>query len=133
VKAGNALVTHCAPHLLDYRLRSLVDVRGSESEKAEAAIQQSILASIVFYEVVPVGAAVVLQAEFVLRVIEIGAAKKAAVLIVESDLGAWAGQASHNQKHPQPRFHGRFGRGLSQFDRAAQSGDALGSAVRFGE
>jgi hypothetical protein len=49
------------------------------------------LAPVVFHESVPVGSAVVLQAEFVLRVVEIGPAHEATLLIVEWDLGAWAG------------------------------------------
>ncbi|HYR50181.1 MAG TPA: hypothetical protein VES90_08365 [Candidatus Eisenbacteria bacterium] len=52
-------------------------------------------------------------------------------MIVQRHLGAWAGQASHEEKHPEPRFHRRFCRGLGQLDRAPQFGYALCTPIRF--
>lgn len=44
--------------------------------------------------------------------------------------GSEGGATGPYQKHPQPRFHRRFGRGLGQLDRATQSGDAFDASVR---
>jgi hypothetical protein len=80
--------------LRNHRFRLLEDVGGGEPKEAEAGVQQEILPPVVGDQAVPMGGAVVLESESVLRVVEIWAAQDAAVLIFEQDLGLGAGKAA---------------------------------------
>jgi hypothetical protein len=67
------------------------DIGGRESEQAVAAVQQSILPAIVRDQTVAMASPVVLQGEFVLRVVQIGMPEEPTVLIEKRDLGLRAG------------------------------------------
>jgi hypothetical protein len=69
--------------LRNRRFRLLEDVGGGEPKEAEAGIQESILPAVVRDEAVPMGGAVVLEPKSVFRVIKVGAAEGATMLIVE--------------------------------------------------
>jgi hypothetical protein len=73
--------------LHNHGFRGLKYVASCESEKAEASVNQPILAAVVVDQTVPVRAAVIFETELLGRVVKVGATEKAAVFVVERDLG----------------------------------------------
>jgi hypothetical protein len=61
----------------------LEDVGSGEPKEVEASVQQEILPAVVGDQAVPMGGAVVLEPKSVFRVIKVGAAEGATMLIVE--------------------------------------------------
>src|SRR5262249_50756788 len=94
------------------RVRGVVDVGCSEPKEAEACAEQTVLATVVLDETVAMTAAVVLEADPLLRVVQVWPPEKAPPVVVERDLGSR--KPGQHQEHAQARFHLRLGRGVGE-------------------
>jgi hypothetical protein len=83
-----------------------VDVRGSETQEAEAGVDEQVLPAVVLNEALAVIAPVIFQNEAGRRVIEVCPTDEllAAVAEVSLDLRVW--KSGLDEHPPKPSFHG---------------------------
>src|SRR5579872_2885050 len=96
-------------NLDDDRRRISKDVGGGETEQPYPGIQQPVLPPVVVGQAVAMSSSVVLDAELVIVVVEIGTADESSPAVMNGDLRPGPWQTSEDEDHPQTGLHRRFG------------------------
>lgn len=106
------------------------DVGAGEAQQLDPGVEQPILASVVFGEVVAMDCAVVFDAEAAVFVIEVEPACKLPSTVVNLELCRGPGQTAEHEGHSKARLHGRLGGGLREIDDPAKVLDPSTAVVR---
>ena len=109
-----AALCQSIPDLRDDAIRTAEDVSGCEAEQPDTGQQQPILAPIVLNKAGSMRLAVVVNAQAVLAVVQVWTSKNGSGIVPNGDVHLRTGQATLDEQHTKPRFHGRFRGGLGQ-------------------